>query len=112
LDQFSEVKLEIFIPTEKLDALRRALSHAGAGQIGNYDSCCAVMEVRGYWRPLAGAQPFQGEIGRVETGVESKVEVNCRSAMVRQIIQAIRSVHPYEEPVINIIPLANHLFKD
>jgi hypothetical protein len=103
-------KLEIFIPASHLDALREALGQVGAGRIGNYDHCCSVMEVRGYWRPLKGAQPYQGEIGQIETGSECKVEVNCARELVPAAIKAIRVVHPYEEAVINILPLANHLF--
>ena len=110
LDDFSAVKLEIYIPVEHLEALQKALAEVGAGQVGNYDQCCAVMDVRGYWRPLEGANPFQGEIGRVETGQECKLEVNCKRERVAETLQAIRAVHPYEEPFINIIPLANHLF--
>jgi hypothetical protein len=112
MDDFGDVKLEIFIPAEYVDALRDALGQAGAGRIGDYDHCCSVIEVRGYWRPLEGANPFQGEIGRIEEGRECKVEVNCRREMVREVIAAIRRVHPYEEPLINVIPLANHLFSE
>lgn len=112
LEDISEVKLEIFIPIDHLDRLRQALAAVGAGQVGNYDNCCAVVEVRGYWRPLEGATPFLGEIGQVESGAECKLEVNCKSEKVRETIKAVRAVHPYEEPVINILPLANHLFRD
>ena len=111
MDDFVDVKLEIFIPTGHVDALRQALGRAGIGRIGNYDYCCAVMDARGYWRPLAGANPYQGRIGQVEQGDECKLEVSCPRTQVREVLQVIRSVHPYEQPVINIIPLANHLFE-
>jgi hypothetical protein len=110
MTDFSDFKLEIFIPADRVDALREALGQVGAGHIGNYDHCCSVMEARGYWRPLEGSNPFQGELGKVETGTECKVEVNCPLELVKETLRAIRAVHPYEEPVINIIPLANHLF--
>ena len=110
-NEFTNFKLEIFIPAERVAALREALAEVGAGRIGNYDHCCSVTEVRGYWRPLEGANPFQGEIGKVETGTECKVEVNCAREKVKAALKTIRRVHPYEEPLINIIPLANHLFE-
>ena len=31
----------------------------------------------------------------------------CREEYLLEAVQAVRDVHPYEEPVINIIPLAN-----
>ncbi len=112
MTDYSYFKLEIFIPASHVDALREALGRVGAGRIGNYDQCCSVVEVRGYWRPLEGAKPYQGEIGQVETGVECKVEVNCPRELVKEAVKAIRAVHPYEEPLINIIPLANHWFDE
>jgi hypothetical protein len=33
--------------------------------------------------------------------------MNCREDYLMNAIQAVREVHPYEEPVINVIPLAN-----
>jgi len=110
MNEFRKFKIEIFIPAEHVDALREALARAGAGEIGKYDHCCSVMDVRGYWRPLEGADPFQGEVGQVEQGMECKVEVNCRRERVEAVLKAIREVHPYEQPVVNVIPLANHLF--
>jgi hypothetical protein len=107
---FSQVKIEIFIPEEFVPALQEEISKAGAGIIGNYDHCASVTEVRGYWRPIEGARPYDGRIGEISEGRECKVEVNCPKEAVPGVIRAIRSVHPYEEPLINIIPLANDLF--
>jgi hypothetical protein len=36
-----------------------------------------------------------------------KIEMLCREEYLQEAINAVREVHPYEEPVINIIPLAN-----
>jgi hypothetical protein len=59
---------------------------------------------------MEGANPFEGEIGKISEVAEYKVEVNCKRELVNKAIKVIRSVHPYEEPLINIIPLRNHLF--
>lgn len=103
-------KLEIFIPEDFVQPLLDALAGAGAGVVGNYDHCSSLIPVRGTWRPLPGADPYDGEIGKLSTASEVKVEVNCPRESVRAALQAARRVHPYEEPVINVIPLANHLF--
>ena len=34
-----------------------------------------------------------------------KVEVTCRVDRVTETVAAVKQVHPYEEPVINVIPL-------
>lgn len=101
----TRVKLEIFIPETHVDALREALAETGAGVIGNYDHCCSIMPVKGYWRPLDGANPYDGTVGEISEGHEYKVEVNCQIAILPGVIKAIRAIHPYEEPLINIIPL-------
>jgi hypothetical protein len=105
------VKIEIFLPPESLDEMRQALNDAGAGHIGKYDHCLSVLPVRGYWRPLPEANPYAGQIGEVMLGDEVKIEVKCPRARVAPVLAAIRAHHPYEEPVINIIPLLDHLFE-
>ena len=99
------VKLEIFIPCAYLETLRGALQSAGAGSLGHYDSAMSYSAVKGCWRPLPGASPFDGEIGVLTEADEYKVEVCCRMEVLNQTVLAVRAVHPYETPVINIIPL-------
>lgn len=111
MDNFTEVKLEIFAPQEYTIKIRDELAKIGVGKVGKYDHCVAIYEVQGYFRPLPGADPFEGEIGRISEALEHKIEVNCERALVNEAIKAIRKVHPYEEPVVNVIPLANHLFE-
>lgn len=103
--EFKDVKIEIYIPEEYLPPLREALRKGNAGVIGNYDSCMSIVNVRGYWRPLGGADPFEGKIGELCQGEEIKVEVRCSREYMGIAVEEIKKVHPYEEPVINIIPL-------
>ena len=104
-DLSSNVKLEIFVPKSHLNALREALCAAGAGRIGNYDSVLSYSIVSGSWRPLPGANPYDGEIGVLCQGEEYKVEVCCHVDKLAETVKAIKAVHPYEEPVINAFPL-------
>lgn len=110
MQDFTEVKIEFFVPAEFVEALRDELNRVGVGRIGNYDHCLSFSTVKGYWRPLEGANPYQGQIGEISQGSECKVEVNCRRELVNAALGVIRRIHPYDEPLINIIPLANHLF--
>lgn len=111
MENFTEVKLEIFAPQEHALKIRDELAKIGVGHVGNYDHCVAIYPVQGYFRPLPGADPFEGEIGRISEAVENKIEVNCKRELVNDAIRVIRRIHPYEEPVVNVIPLANHLFE-
>lgn len=110
MENFTDVKLEIFVPQEYALKIRDELAHIGVGRIGNYDHCVALSAVRGFFRPLEGSNPFEGEIGKISEVAEYKIEVNCRRDLVNEAIKVIRNNHPYEEFAINVIPLANHLF--
>ncbi|NWG05231.1 MAG: divalent cation tolerance protein CutA [Chloroflexi bacterium] len=111
MQNFTDVKLEIFVPQDHALKLADALSKIDVGVIGNYDHCVALTPVRGFFRPLPGSNPFEGEESKINEVAEYKLEVNCRRELVKDAIETIKRVHPYEEPLINVIPLANHLFR-
>ena len=101
----SFLKLEIYIPETHLGALQTALQSVDAGHIGNYDCCLSYSRVMGTWRPLAGTSPYIGTEGTISCEPELKVEVTIRAERLPETMAAVKSVHPYEEPVINVIPL-------
>ncbi len=111
MNNFTDVKLEIFTPQDYALNIADALSEIGVGVIGKHDHCVALIPVRGFFRPLPGSNPFDGEEGKLSEVAEYKLEVNCRRELVEEAVGVIKSIHPYEEPLINIIPLANHLFR-
>ena len=102
---FAYCKLEIFIPETHLAILQTALQAVDAGHIGNYDCCLSYSPVIGCWRPLEGTSPYLGSVGEISSEPELKVEVTCPTEQVDRTVEAIKAVHPYEEPVINVIPL-------
>ena len=93
------------MPESHLEQIRAALRSVDAGHIGHYDSCLSYHPVTGCWRPLPGTQPYAGTIGEVSSEPELKVEVTCRAEQAEAAIAAVKAAHPYEEPVINAIPL-------
>ena len=105
MDDFCCCKLEIWIPETHLSALISALQRADAGHIGNYDGCLSYSRVTSCWRPLAGTHPYLGRPGERSEEPEMKVEVVCLREKVDATVAAVKAVHPYEEPVINVIPL-------
>lgn len=98
-------KLEIFIPETHFKLLQKALQEQDAGHIGNYDSCLSYSKVTGVWRPLENTNPYIGVHNEISEESELKVEVGIKAENLQKTIAAIKKVHPYEEPVINIIPL-------
>ena len=98
-------KVEIFIPKSHLEKLCEVLRRLDVGHIGNYSECLSYSEVISRWKPLNGTNPYIGNVGEVSEEKELKVEVTCEFDNIDNILKEIKKVHPYEEPVINIIPL-------
>lgn len=104
-NKLNYLKLEIYIPIEILEKMRIALADVGAGHIGRYDCCLSYSRVKSTWRPLVGTSPYKGEIGTISEEDEYKIEVVIQRNRLEETLMAIKAVHPYEEPVINVIPL-------
>ena len=99
------LKLEIFIPESHLEELEAVLAKEDAGHIGNYDCCLSYSYVMSTWRPLPGTKPYCGNTGTVSCERELKVEVTISTEQLKPVMAAVRRIHPYEEPVVNVIPL-------
>lgn len=102
---FRYCKLEIFVPETHFAAVQAALQAVDAGHIGHYDACLSYSKVTSCWRPLENCHPFSGREGEISCEPEIKIEAACLTENVDQTVAAIKAVHPYEEPVINVIPL-------
>ncbi|MET2901120.1 divalent cation tolerance protein CutA [Vibrio rotiferianus] len=105
-----EFKLEIYAPDTEVVAIRDALNSVAAGVVGDYDSVISIVKISGFWRPTEGSEPVTGEKGEINFGEEVRLDVRCQESLVQAALDAIRAIHPYEEPVINILPLNNHKF--
>lgn len=100
-------KIAVFVPGEHLESVSAAMFEAGAGEIGNYDSCGFSFEGEGTFRPLPGADPFDGEIGKLEKASEVRFEVIVPRDRLTGVITAMLAAHPYEEVAYDLIELAN-----
>jgi hypothetical protein len=101
----SNVKIVVFVPLTHTDIVREAIGDAGAGIIGNYSHCTFSSVGTGRYKPLEGAKPAIGEVGKYEEVEEERVEFVCPKDKAHQVIEAIKKVHPYEEVAFDIYPL-------
>jgi len=101
----NQVKIVVFVPKTHTDVVRQAMGDAGAGNIGNYSHCSFSIDGVGRYKPTDGAKPFIGEVGKLEEIVEERVECVCERNKAKEIISAIKKVHPYEEVAFDIYPL-------
>ena len=99
-------KICYFVPESHLEETKTALFAAGAGRIGDYDSCCWQTLGQGQFRPQAGSNPYLGQTGKVERVAEYRVELVCEDDVVERAIAALKAEHPYEEPAYDLIKLA------
>ena len=94
-------KLVVFVPLESLDALRDALFAAGAGRIGEYERCSWYTEGTGTFFGGEGTDPTIGERGREERVPELRLETVYPADREKDVVQALRAAHPYEEPAFD-----------
>ncbi len=99
------VKLVVFVPETHADAVRKAMADTGAGKLGNYSHCSFSSSGIGRFKPLDGAHPSIGKVGRLEEVKEERVECICERSLAKKIISAVKKVHPYEEAAFDIYPL-------
>jgi len=100
-------KLFTYAPQGHYKEIMEALFAAGAGKIGLYDECSFSTLGTGTYRPLAGANPFKGVIGKKEEGTEVKIEAIFPYYLQSKIISALIAAHPYQTVAYEIIKLEN-----
>lgn len=98
-------KLGFYVPDSHVELVKSALFAAGAGRIGNYDSCCWQVMGQGQFRALQGSAPYIGQQGIVESVAEWRVEMVCEDALLEEVVRALRGSHPYEEPAFDVVRL-------
>lgn len=100
-------KLITFCPNEHAEKLRLALFEAGAGQIGDYDSCSYNLDGFGTFRAGEGTNPFVGEKNELHKETEQRIETIVPVYLLDNVLQALFRAHPYEEVAYDVIPLDN-----
>jgi dinuclear metal center YbgI/SA1388 family protein len=100
-------KLVVFVPAAAADRVRSALAEAGAGRIGDYDQASFSSVGEGRFRPLDGAAPTVGEVGRPEVVDEVRVEVVLPRRLRGAVVAAALAAHPYEEPAYDVVELGD-----
>ena len=98
-------KLSFFVPKTHKEEVKEALFDMGAGKYAHYDRCSWEVLGRGQYRALPGANPFIGEVQRVEIVKEYKVEMICSDDIIKKVVIRLKEVHPYEEVAYDVVRL-------
>jgi len=67
----------------------------------------AYSKITGSFRPLKGSQPHKRTIAEICEVEEIKVEVDILAGNLDKTLNKIYEIHPYEEPLVNVIPILN-----
>jgi hypothetical protein len=98
-------KLVVFVPREALADVRDALFAAGAGRLGDYERCSWYTAGTGTFLGGETTAPSLGEAGREERVAELRLETVYPVEREAEVVAALRTAHPYEEPAFDLYAL-------
>lgn len=90
-------KLNYFVPVEAKEITKQALFDIGVGRYENYECCSFETLGTGQFKPILEADPYLGQIDEIEKVDEYKVEMICKAELIKEAIEVLKRVHPYEE---------------
>lgn len=94
--------LRFNVPESHLEVVKNAVFEAGAGNIGHYSHGSWQVLGEGQFMPLPGSNAFIGEIDVLAKVPEYHVETICDEAHIKAAVAALRRVHPYETPSVQV----------
>lgn len=100
-------KIIVFTPKENTEEIIKAMADAGAGKVGKYTHNAFITSGYGNWFNEEGTNPTKGEVGKMSREEENKIEMVCPEDKIAEVISAIKKVHPYETPAIDVYKLGD-----
>ena len=95
------------VSPDGVEAILNAIAEAGGGVVGDYSHCSFINDGYGRFKPGESANPHVGEPETINQVKQVRIETFCERPIAKQVVQAIRKAHVYEEPVIYVLPLLN-----
>ncbi|RMZ83102.1 hypothetical protein DV738_g1224, partial [Chaetothyriales sp. CBS 135597] len=94
--------LFFYVPSSHTEKCLSAIHATGAGSFpsadaATYSEAAFIIPGQGQFRPLQGANPHTGTVGKLEKMEEDKVEVIVFGReVVKAAVKALKESHPYE----------------
>ncbi|HBX47994.1 MAG TPA: Nif3-like dinuclear metal center hexameric protein [Clostridiaceae bacterium] len=102
-------KFVVYVPASYENIVREAIFKSDAGHTGNYSNCSFNTNGKGTFKPLKGSNPFIGEVGNMEYTDEVRIETIVKEDQIKETLNRVLEVHPYEEVAYDIFPLKNEI---
>ncbi len=100
-------KIAVFVPQKNAEQVRTAMFNAGAGKIGNYDSCSFNIDGKGTFKGNEATNPHAGKKGELHTEQEVKIETIVPSYLTNKVVSSMINAHPYEEVAYDVYKIEN-----
>ncbi len=100
-------KLIIFVPLTHVNQVSKAIFEAGGGIIGEYSNCSYKTSGKGTFKGSLKTNPSIGKKENYEEVEEIRLEILVNSWKLKNVLNALFKVHPYEEIAYDIFPLEN-----
>ncbi len=100
-------KITFFVPISHASEVKDSIFKVGGGEIGNYSECSFSTDGIGTFKPGNSADPFSGEVGKLQKESEERVEIMFPDYLSSSVMRALKANHPYEEVAYYLHELDN-----
>lgn len=100
-----KIKLVIYVPEDYEKKILDTIFQTKAGNIGEYSACTFRNKGEGTFRPGAMATPFIGRTGEITSADEVRIETVVKKDDLSDVIEYVKSHHPYETMAYDVYPL-------
>ena len=100
-------QLVTYVPEADYAAVASALHAAGAGALGNYDTCHFSTPGTGQFRGNADSRPAIGQAEEISRVKEIRLETLVEKHAQKNILKTLFATHPYESVAYELIPINN-----
>jgi hypothetical protein len=98
-------KIGFYVPVNEAERVKLAMFSVGAGKIGNYECCSFEFKGTGQFKAINGANPFIGEINRLEKVEELRIEMVCEKKYIKEVVTKMKEAHPYETVAYDVVEI-------
>lgn len=104
-------KVTIYVPEDHAHTFYDAFHGLGWGGQGNYSNCSFTFKGEGRFTPLSNANPYVGTLNSMHVERECAISIIVPKTKLLSGLDYIKSIHPYEEPAVDIMQLEYQDFK-
>lgn len=107
LDKQNETyyKLQIFIPDENVEEMKKAFDNHQLAQTEEYSNVFYQSQGKGQFKPSENANPHIGTSNKTKIVYETKLELMIDGKDKALATRLLYEYHPYEEPVFDFIKM-------